>query len=642
MIRKFLFMVVIALVPFCAIGDVINVIDNGNGSFDIVNGNGTRLGNGMSRDAAEKVAQKYADVGNTVKWSGKNSTGANQLPAGNAPKQLTAGTSSGNAPKQSTTGASSGNAPKQLTAGKPSANLPATTPAGRNLPVPTQPGRNLPAPIESPKPSATPAAPAAGGVNWGGAALGVVGMVLTGKELIDDAKARDRKTTAADLGKSTLAGAGFAASTASVVNAIPVGGQIAYGAAVVAGAVVGASKNAGRMFSETDCDMDPVTGQYACCNISNLTDIVARRVNIGDEMFCDFPQVKKCVQGKKEYTTEQPWLKGRFLDDHWSKTCTTKLCNGYKMPQSGDYQIQLYGSSDSPGSVCWKWECVGGWRRCGDKCITSVELCNGDTPTNVTKPVVVDHKVGDGCVKSDLPRNATAGHYIKSGNKIVCAATACVNGAYLVYKNGNSMGWCTFAKCADGKLDSEIRNGIATVNQHGKSFCVGVADSNEMADDEPVLDTDQNLTYASDDAPVLDTDQNLTYVSDDAPLPAMPIDTRNECERGIDGWVIYNGNCITIAARDEQVTARVRASLDRIEQMRSGLKASVWKTAAGNFNGARLASDSIAGVVVGTVGAVVTSNVVKKNQLKNGFEDIQCTIGGQTVANYGDEFHVGM
>ncbi|MBQ5699808.1 MAG: hypothetical protein IIV74_00750 [Alphaproteobacteria bacterium] len=69
---------------------------------------------------------------------------------------------------------------------------------------------------------------------------------------------------------------------------------------------------------------------------------------------------------------------------------------------------------------------------------------------------------------------------------------------------------------------------------------------------------------------------------------------------------------------------------------------SVWRDADGNFNTARLVSDSIAGVVLGTTGGLITSNIVKKNQIKNGFEDIKCTIGGQRVATWGDEFRVGI
>ncbi|MDW3024493.1 MAG: OmpA family protein [Alphaproteobacteria bacterium] len=71
-------------------------------------------------------------------------------------------------------------------------------------------------------------------------------------------------------------------------------------------------------------------------------------------------------------------------------------------------------------------------------------------------------------------------------------------------------------------------------------------------------------------------------------------------------------------------------------------KRSVWKDAEGNFNTARLASDGIAAVVLGTVGGLITSNVVKKNQVEDGFEDIKCTIGGQNVAQWGDQFRVGI
>ena len=70
--------------------------------------------------------------------------------------------------------------------------------------------------------------------------------------------------------------------------------------------------------------------------------------------------------------------------------------------------------------------------------------------------------------------------------------------------------------------------------------------------------------------------------------------------------------------------------------------ASVWRTAEGNFNGARLASDITAGVVLGTVGGVVSGVVIKKNQVKKGFEALHCTVGGQKVAEWGDEFSVGL
>ena len=69
---------------------------------------------------------------------------------------------------------------------------------------------------------------------------------------------------------------------------------------------------------------------------------------------------------------------------------------------------------------------------------------------------------------------------------------------------------------------------------------------------------------------------------------------------------------------------------------------SVWKDAEGNFNTARLASDLTAGVVLGTVGGVVSGVVIKKKQIEKGFDALHCSVGGQTVADWGDIFNVGL
>lgn len=70
--------------------------------------------------------------------------------------------------------------------------------------------------------------------------------------------------------------------------------------------------------------------------------------------------------------------------------------------------------------------------------------------------------------------------------------------------------------------------------------------------------------------------------------------------------------------------------------------ASVWKDKDGNFNTARLASDLTAGVILGTVGGVVSGVVIKKKQVEKGFDALHCTVGGQTVADWGDIFNVGL
>ncbi len=99
--------------------------------------------------------------------------------------------------------------------------------------------------------------------------------------------------------------------------------------------------------------------------------------------------------------------------------------------------------------------------------------------------------------------------------------------------------------------------------------------------------------------------------------------------------------------KDENVTTETK--VDIIKDAGAALNAifedfdvSVWRDAEGKFNTARLASDSIAAVVLGTAGGLITSSVMKKHQVEDGFEDLQCTVGGQPVAGYGDEFRVGI
>ena len=121
-----------------------------------------------------------------------------------------------------------------------------------------------------------------------------------------------------------------------------------------------------------------------------------------------------------------------------------------------------------------------------------------------------------------------------------------------------------------------------------------------------------------------------------------------KCDAGIflDNIEIINnaiaGGTCALPVNDEAALKRIEEKVKSVEKRFGDLDVSVWTTAEGNFNGARLASDSIAGVVLGTTGALITSNVVKKNQIKSGFEDIVCTVGGQTVGNYGDEITVGI
>ena len=103
---------------------------------------------------------------------------------------------------------------------------------------------------------------------------------------------------------------------------------------------------------------------------------------------------------------------------------------------------------------------------------------------------------------------------------------------------------------------------------------------------------------------------------------------------------IKNGKCEYTAEYIAKMESELDAKYASLSATIGGLEKSVWRDEDGNFNTARLMSDSVAGVVLGTVGGIVTSHLVKKAQVKKGFEDIGCYIGGQSVAAYGDEFTV--
>lgn len=95
-------------------------------------------------------------------------------------------------------------------------------------------------------------------------------------------------------------------------------------------------------------------------------------------------------------------------------------------------------------------------------------------------------------------------------------------------------------------------------------------------------------------------------------------------------------------AEQNQANQRIDQAVATLNTIRDGLRVNKWRNEEGKFNTSRLLSDSIAGVVLGTAGGLITSSIVKKSQVSDGFEDMQCTIGGQVVAGWGDQFRVGI
>ena len=102
---------------------------------------------------------------------------------------------------------------------------------------------------------------------------------------------------------------------------------------------------------------------------------------------------------------------------------------------------------------------------------------------------------------------------------------------------------------------------------------------------------------------------------------------------------VIRNSCLN---QQESPKEKLVAAAEKLDTIFAGFKVSKWKNEEGKFNTARLASDSIAGVVLGTTGGLITSSVMKKKQVEQGFEDLQCVVGGQPVAGWGDEFMVGI
>jgi hypothetical protein len=105
---------------------------------------------------------------------------------------------------------------------------------------------------------------------------------------------------------------------------------------------------------------------------------------------------------------------------------------------------------------------------------------------------------------------------------------------------------------------------------------------------------------------------------------------------------VYDEYDAMISPIRERAKQDIGDAYAKLEELRGDFKTSVWKNKEGKFNTARLLSDSVAGIALGTVGGVVTHNVVEKNQLEDGFEDLKCTVAGQEVARFDEVFQAGI
>lgn len=206
-----------------------------------------------------------------------------------------------------------------------------------------------------------------------GSAIGIVG----GTAGIYASTSGQDEHSGWDVAGGTVSGAALGASVGSIFPGI----GTAVGAGV--GAVVGGIISGSQLFSETDCLHDPITGQFTCCN--TVFNKGERQAQIGDYMFCGIeqengtnkvlpPGVRQCLQGsmsdKNSWSdTAASWWNGLWKDDFWQPECTPRMCSSFETPTAGIEAYINYIPDET--NYCWKWECVNGYKRSGNTCVTS-------------------------------------------------------------------------------------------------------------------------------------------------------------------------------------------------------------------------------------------------------------------------------
>ena len=405
-----------------------------------------------------------------------------------------------------------------------------------------------------------------------------------------------------------------------VVGTLRINGTIL--ASSVGGAVAGASV-ASKIYGKED---------YLCFDEKGKKCLQCDMHQVGRTYECDDDKVVIAPGFVKKCHTR---LVGK---DEWENYNGIGICKGSKIqgiPKGGKVALDIRSSflkdftSDgiygvyvvSSKSACFMVDCADGWEY-----DSANKVCKEkSTPTPTPTP------------KKTCRQERTE-------KRMSDKAIACCDTGSLADWNG------TDCVCRDKTTEFKIVNGVGKCVPKQTNPIVGPGDNHTPEPkkcDDPVnmdanCDCKPQYTYNyngrckcnDDNARLVDGACNCKHI-DGAEFK------NGECVCKNKDKEISGGKCVWNAAHLAKLKAEIDSKYSKVKELTDSFKKNVWRDAEGNFNTARLASDSIAGVVLGTVGGVVTAHVVKKAQLKQGFEDIQCHIGGQSVAGYGDGFVVG-
>ncbi len=413
-------------------------------------------------------------------------------------------------------------------------------------------------------------------------------------------------------------------------------------------------------------------GEY-CHNLDTVAVIGPAQIRNGGGYYSNY--LYECHRGKFMYDNE--WKPSRI------KQCTDggqmELANDPNAlqavynPDFVDY-VRTNGSSYTmvPGrTVCLGYACKSGYQNIGGKCVSETEsaarrACSNTGGTWGNGACECNgafmRTSGDGktceCISADYEWDPSIKQCKKTAATIQAeqerAATEqekskiCTqsggewkNNACVCDANKNlTLGTDGTCDCTNGSERDATGNCVKTETTLAYERCVAVGGDVAYWVDNQCRCRDVDMEWTHD---------RCVIKANKAPCEAAS-DARwisGECICNDRDYEFDGGKCVKKAAtilRENQTTTSGRVSqlVSELRGMQDQLKVTVWRDEEGKFNTARLASDSIAAVVLGTTGGLVTSHVVKKNQIKKGFEDIQCTVGGQTVAGWGDEFSVGI
>lgn len=255
-----------------------------------------------------------------------------------------------------------------------------------------------------------------------------------------------------------------------------------------------------------------------------------------------------------------------------------------------------------------------------------------------------DAVVGVGtCVVQEGTKSAGAVEYRKSGDGSVW-----LDGEFMFVSDNKAL-QCGGENCVNGagfKIIAENYGFRCTVTDGtGEWQKVELGDDIPFCEDSKinVLEVENAEYYVITNGQIADK-----FYGEDYAISIKGFCVKSDCEENYDfvdqkcqpkgQSAKGSGNGDTVSTDDNDIETLGKwldAETEKFER-------SEWRDAEGKFNTARLASDSIAGVVLGTAGGLISSKVIKKKQVENGFEDIKCTIGSQEVADWGDEFQVGI